>query len=367
MSKKIKVAIIFGGKSTEHEISFISAKNVLKALNPEKYDVVLLGITPEGEWYLQDPIEFKKTSSSLSQKQKVKETSQKVTICPSKEGRFLTILSDPIQYEYLDVVIPLVHGTFGEDGSIQGLLRLANIPFVGPGLLASSIGMDKDVTKRLIKAARIPTAKFLVFSAIESVHINFDHVVKKLGLPIFVKPANAGSSVGITKVSKLLEFRKAIDEAFIYDRKIIIEEAIKGREIECSVMGNEFPIISCPGEVIVNHDFYSYEAKYNDPKGAELQIPALIDPKIASKIKDLAKKAYQVLCCEGMARVDFFLTNEGKIYFNEINTIPGFTDISMYPKTWETSGFQMENLIDRLVWFALDRHQKEMSLRTQIY
>jgi D-alanine-D-alanine ligase len=264
----------------------------------------------------------------------------------------------------IDVVFPVLHGPFGEDGTVQGLFKLANIPFVGAGVLGSAIGMDKDVMKRLLRDAKIPIAKFLVFERPDQNTISFTKVRKALGLPVFVKPANLGSSVGISKVNKKNQFADAVRLAFRYDNKIIIEEGIDGREIECSVLGNEKPVASLPGEIVVQHDFYSYHAKYLDDQGARLEIPARLPKNIVKKIQQTAVQAYRVLCCEGMARVDFFLRPNGQVLVNEINTIPGFTKISMYPKMWDASGLSYSRLIDRLITLALERARKEKQLST---
>jgi D-alanine-D-alanine ligase len=262
----------------------------------------------------------------------------------------------------VDVVFPVLHGPFGEDGTVQGLLKLANLPFVGAGVLGSAVGMDKDVMKRLLRDAEIPIGKFLVFQRGDT--LSYGKIKKQLGLPLFVKPANLGSSVGISKVGKKREFRAAIDEAFRYDNKIIIEEFIAGREIECSVLGNDEPIASLPGEIIVRHDFYSYDAKYIDDQGARLEIPAKLSGSVIQKIRKIAVRVYKALCCEGMARVDFFVQANGRVLVNEINTIPGFTKISMYPKMWEASGLSYPRLIDRLIRLALKRAHCERRLRT---
>jgi len=264
---------------------------------------------------------------------------------------------------FFDVAFPVLHGPYGEDGTIQGLFKLANVPFVGASVAGSAVGMDKDVTKRLLRDAGIPTGMFLVFHKNEKGSISFRDVKKKLGMPMFVKPANLGSSVGVFKVHNEDEFKKAIRKAFLYDTKILIEEYIKGREMECAVLGNEVMQASVPGEIRPKHEFYSYEAKYLDENGAALDIPAKVSSALIKKIQDLSKKTCQILCCEGMARVDFFLTQKNELYVNEINTLPGFTSISMYPKLWEASGISNEKLVDFLIKLALDRFEKENKLK----
>ncbi|HUD44651.1 MAG TPA: D-alanine--D-alanine ligase family protein [Patescibacteria group bacterium] len=321
MIKKLKVAILFGGKSAEHEVSIQSAKNVYNALDKNKYDIVMIGINRDGQWEIDDIKKF-------------------------------------------DVIFPVLHGPFGEDGTIQGLLKTINLPFVGSDVLGSAIGMDKDVAKRLLKETKIPVVPFLTFA--KSSKISFEQIVKKFGLPFFVKPANLGSSVGISKVHSENEFKQAIIKAFSYDNKILIEQYIKGREIECSVLGNDDPIASIPGEIIPSHEFYDYAAKYLDENGAMLKIPAELSQEIIKTIQKLAIKTFKTLCLQGMARVDFFLSQKNKLYVNEVNTIPGFTNISMYPKLWEASGMPQKQLLDRLIELALERHERQTKPQTTL-
>lgn len=350
---KINVAILFGGRSAEHEVSIRSAQNVYEAIDKEKYQPILIGIDKVGQWLLNSDQNLKTLF--------VDNNGDRVALIPGSNGQLLNF-SKPDQKLNVDVVFPVLHGPFGEDGTIQGLLKLANIPFVGAGILGSAVGMDKDVMKRLLKEADIPVAKFLVFHDFQSV--DYYKVLKQLGLPFFIKPANLGSSVGISKVKSKDDFKKAITEAFQFDSKIIIEEFIEGREIECSVLGNDKPKASVPGEIIVKAEFYSYDAKYVDENGAVLKVPAKLPTSLITKIQDMAVKAYQVLCCEGMARVDFFVKNNKEVFVNEINTIPGFTSISMYPKLWEASGLSYTQLIDKLITLALERFNKEQKLKT---
>lgn len=358
--RKTRVAIIFGGRSAEHEVSIQSAKNVYQSLNKEKYDVVLIGIDKQGRWYLNDA--SKLLLQSKSEIPNFGDSKKEIALVAQNKNNQLLDLSKNQNLGSIDVVFPVLHGPYGEDGTIQGMLKLMNIPFVGPSILGSAIGMDKDVMKRLLKQANIPIAKFLSVNRLERT-LNYEQVVKKLGLPFFVKPANLGSSVGISKVKTQKDFKKAIADAFIYDNKIMIEEYIKGREIECSVLGNEDPIASMPGEIIVNDEFYSYEAKYINEDGAKLEVPAKLPQHLIEKVQHLAVKAFKTLCCEGMSRVDFFLTKEGKVFVNELNTIPGFTNISMYPKLWEISGISYENLIDKLIQLAIERHRRDKKLK----
>jgi D-alanine-D-alanine ligase len=356
MKKKIKVGIIFGGKSAEHEVSLRSAKNVFEAIDKNKYEPVLIGVDKKGKWLLSDSSKFLLNSGDPKLIKLNKEASQSVALIPQSDGRLTN--SD----KSIDVVFPILHGPFGEDGTMQGLLKLANIPFVGASVLGSAVGMDKDVMKRLLRDAGIPIGKFITTK--EKEVPSYKEIVKKLGLPFFVKPANMGSSVGVSKVSKEKDFIKAIREAFKYDTKILFEENIQGREIECSILGNDDPIASVPGEVIPSHDFYSYEAKYIDEQGAALEIPAKLSGKFIKKIQDIAVKTFKTLSCEGLGRVDMFLKENGEVLVNEINTIPGFTSISMYPKLWEASGISYKKLIDRLIQLALERFKKEQKLKT---
>ncbi|MFQ5740142.1 MAG: D-alanine--D-alanine ligase [Acidobacteriota bacterium] len=361
MDRKIRVGVLFGGKSAEHEVSLQSAANIVRAMDPEKYDTVLIGIDKRGRWCLNE------ASQSLLEGENLKlpalsSENQPVTLVPWARSRQLFPLSDPGSARPVDVIFPVLHGPLGEDGTVQGLLRLAGIPFVGSGVLASAVSMDKDVAKRLLRDAGIPIARFLVWEDGCRDQIHFQDVEKALGRPFFVKPANLGSSVGIHKVRLERELGPALDDAFHYDHKVLLEQNIEGRELECSVLGNQHPVASLPGEVITRHDFYSYEAKYVDEEGAELEIPAQLPDSTGREVQRLAVEAFQVLGCRGMARVDFFLTNDCHLLVNEVNTIPGFTRISMYPKLWEASGVTYSDLIDRLIQLALESGEREKQL-----
>lgn len=385
MRKKLRVGILFGGRSVEHEVALQSAKSVIDAIDKNKYDVVLIGIDKSGKWYLNEQSQFLLNANN-PKLIALNKSSTSVTLVPWQTQE-LTNLSQQ-NPKPVDVIFPVLHGTFGEDGTMQGLLKLADIPFVGASVLGSAIGMDKDVAKRLLRDAGLPIAKFIVIKKTDVIarrspkatdetisrdrHAsarddkpNFEDIKQQLGLPFFVKPANAGSSVGVSKVKSEADFARAIDEAFSYDNKILLEQFIDAREIECSVLGNEDPIASLPGEIIPRHEFYSYEAKYIDENGAKLVIPADLPEEKAKEVQRLAIKTFQILSCEGMARADFFLDKHtGKFYVNEINTIPGFTKISMYPKLWEASGIPYPELIDRLVQLAIDRHERDKKLKT---
>ncbi len=365
MKRRLRIAILFGGKSAEHEISVLSAKNILEAIDKSKYEAVLIGIDKQGKWYLNEASRHllhvdKPTSIRLSRR------SRNVTLVPRGRQGHLVSLKDHKRVGRVDVVFPVLHGPFGEDGTVQGLLKLANIPFVGAGVLGSALGMDKDAMKRLLRDAGIRTAKFLVFHSHQKDEIHFEDVENQLGFPFFVKPANLGSSVGINKVKDRKQFEHAVREAFQYDNKILVEEYIQGREIECSVLGNDHPIASLPGEIIPQREFYSYEAKYLDENGALLETPAKLPADIVKEVQAISIKAFKVLCCEGMARVDFFLRDNKEVIVSEINTIPGFTKISMYPKLWEASGISYTELIDRLIQLARERFEREQKLKTSL-
>ncbi|MFI4957181.1 MAG: D-alanine--D-alanine ligase [Gammaproteobacteria bacterium] len=367
MSRKIQVGILMGGKSAEHQISLLSAKSVVNALYPDKYTITLIGIHQTGEWFAYDSLEACLEHPDDPKHICLKPSTNPVVLLPSEKGALLTSLSGQKTIR-LDVIFPVLHGPNGEDGTMQGLLKLANIAFVGPSILGSAVAMDKDVMKRLFKQAGIPTAAFKVVHAHEHAAkpYTFEEIEKTLGLPFFIKPANLGSSVGISKVKSKSEFKKNLDFAFQFDTKVIIEEQIVGRELECSVLGNESPEASLPGEVIPQHEFYSYEAKYLDPNGALFEIPASLHGDEITRIQLLAIEAYKTLCCEGMARVDLFLEPGGRILLNEINTIPGFTKISMYPKMWDASGLRYPDLIDRLITLAIARFKREQALKTNL-
>lgn len=357
--KKINIAIIFGGRSAEHEVSIQSAKNIIKALDKNKYNPVLIGIDKNGHWYSDKGAKILLANAKPLPKFAAF-SKDEIVLVPQNKNKMIK-LHEPSATKHIDVAFPILHGPFGEDGTIQGLLKLAGVPFVGASVLGSAIGMDKEITKRLLKEAGIPICKFIALTGDDSLKIS--SIIKILGLPLFVKPANLGSSVGISKVKNKKELLKAIILAFQYDNKILMEESIVGREIECAVLGNEQPIASVPGEIIVKDGFYSYEAKYLDEHGAILKIPAKLPPLVAKKIQKLAIKTFRALACEGMARVDFFLKKNGEILVNEINTIPGFTSISIYPKLFEKSGINYSHLIDKLIKLALERFNKEKRLK----
>jgi D-alanine-D-alanine ligase len=360
-TQKITVAVVMGGKSAEHEVSLQSAKNIIAALDKNKYDVIPIGIDRAGLWHTitdhhlflndQDPKRI-----ALSKKR------EEIIVKQHKDVTKIFDVATAKKSQHIDVVFPIIHGTHGEDGTLQGLCEMMNVAYVGPDVRGSAIGFDKDITKRLLRDADIPVAPFI------TVHHNdtppsFATVKKQLGTPLFIKPANAGSSVGVSKVNTAKEYKKALTDAFVYDTKVLIEKAITGRELECAVLGNEDPRASVVGEVTpTGHDFYSYESKYIDEDGALLEIPAKLTKAQQKKIQDTAIRAFRTLACEGMARVDVFLTRSNKVYINEINTLPGFTKISMYPKLWEASGLSYSDLLDELIRLARARHKRKTAL-----
>ncbi len=363
--RKLRVGIIFGGRSAEHEVSLVSAASVIAALDKEKYDIVPIGITPEGRWLSSaDAVRL------LKEKTPIDHLPEHVLLPdPRRQGLTPINHSSPEPAtKTVDVVFPVLHGTYGEDGAIQGLFELADVPYVGAGVLGSAIGMDKVVQKQLLHHAKIPVAPDLwFFSSDYETHEKrwITRIERKLGYPSFVKPANLGSSVGITKAHNRRELQEAIRIAAEYDRKILVEKGIRNaREIECSVLGNDQPVASRPGEVVPSNEFYDYDAKYVDGK-SQILVPARLPAAVVKKVQRYSTEAFRVLHCEGMARVDFLVAGGGRrIYLSEINTIPGFTSISMYPKLWEASGLSYPALLDRLIALALERHAAKRKLKT---
>lgn len=361
---KTRVAVLFGGRSAEHEVSVESARNVVDALDETKYDVLLVAVDRDGRWLLGDSARAMLGSPDGGPGARPR-SGERVAVVPGEDSRELVGTSDPALRETVDVAFPVLHGPFGEDGTVQGLLELAGIPYVGAGVLGSAVGMDKDVMKRLLHEEGVPTADWEVIPRARRGRAAYGRLAGELGVPFFVKPANLGSSVGVSKVDTEEEFRAAVDRAFRFDTKLVVEEAVEGREIECSVLGNDEPAASLPGEIVPRREFYSYEAKYLDEEGAELLVPAELPDDVVEEVRGLALRAFETLCCAGMARVDFFLEPGGRAIVNEINTLPGFTRISMYPKLWEVSGVSYPELVDRLVELALERHRTRTGLRTE--
>ncbi|MDI6600371.1 MAG: D-alanine--D-alanine ligase family protein [Thermoanaerobacteraceae bacterium] len=351
----LKVGVLFGGQSGEHDVSLMSAASVIKNLNKQKYDIVPIGITKTGHWYL-----YKGDIDDI-QKGDWVNNSYKAILPPDPSYKGLLYFVDgEMKLMPLDVVFPVLHGPRGEDGTIQGILELANIPYVGANVTSSATGMDKVFTKKLLEHAGLPLAPYLVFTKKQWYGRGeeiIEEIEMKLGYPNFVKPANLGSSVGITKVHDRRELTEALNLAARYDRKLIVEKAVDCKDVECSVLGNENPRASTVGEILPTREFYDYQAKYYDTT-TRLLIPADIPGDKIEEIKELAIKAYRAIDCQGMARVDFFYENgTGKIYVNELNTIPGFTHVSMYPKLWEISGLSYEKLLDELINLSLERFQ----------
>ena len=361
MTTKTSVLILCGGQSPEHEVSLMSAKNVVAAIDRTRHDVIVIGIDKQGQWMLLETDDFlfnRDDPSAVSLKK-----GPRVRLVPGERRDHLLQLDSGASVGHVDVVFPVMHGGSAEDGSLQGLLRMLDLPFVGASVLGSAVGMDKDVMKRLLRDAGLPLGKFIVMTDPNRAP-SFEELSEALGNPVFVKPANTGSSVGISKARDAGSFTAAVAEAFRFDTKVLVEEFIEGREIECAVLGNRHPRASVAGEIKPTHDFYSYEAKYLDPNGAALVIPADLEDPGLSEMQTLAVLAYQTLCCEGLARVDFFLRADGRFFINEINTIPGFTKISMYPKLWNCSGLGYSELIEELLRLAMSRFETQKALET---
>jgi D-alanine-D-alanine ligase len=386
--EKLRVGILFGGRSGEHEVSLLSAASVLNAIDKEKYEVVPIGITKDGRWLTAEHAENLLTGKLVLEPRNLRagdpETTSPAAVLA--RGESVVVPPEPVHRHSglvpfqtdaammrrasdrainVDVIFPVLHGTFGEDGTIQGLLELADIPYVGAGVLGSAAGMDKDIMKSLFIAAGIPIVKHVTIlrAAWEKDPKKVQKLMEsKLTYPVFVKPANLGSSVGISKAHNRKELGPAIEEAAKFDRKIVIEQGVggkkeKAREIECSVLGNDEPEASVPGEIVPGTEFYDYTAKYVD-EGSQLIIPAKLTKAETKRVQELAVAAFQAVDCSGLARVDFLMDPKTrKIYLNEINTMPGFTAISMYPKLWGASGLAYADLIDRLIQLGIERHE----------
>jgi D-alanine-D-alanine ligase len=350
----MRVGLIFGGRSSEHEVSIRSARAIYNGLIANGYDVVSFGIARDGRWLDSEESKNILINADLSEAKATKNS------CITS---FIELAESKDLSKKLDLVFPIVHGTSGEDGALQGFFRLLNVPFVASDVLGSAICMDKDVAKRLLLAAGIDCAPYVCIHSHEIGSINIDDLVKRLGLPLFIKPANQGSSVGISKVTDQAGLISAIKYASQFDKKVLIEKFIKGREIECSVMGNELPEASVPGEILPAEEFYSYNAKYSATSKTTTSSNADMPVKLKNMIQEVAKQTYRVLECEGMARVDFFVEDSGKMWVNEVNTIPGFTSISMYPKMWESTGVTFSQLLDKLVQYGLARHKRDSALK----
>jgi D-alanine-D-alanine ligase len=355
-----RVAVLFGGRSAEHEISCISARFVIDALDPERTEVVPIGITRDGRWHrLAGPPALPVETGRMPE---VTEGSGTVVELAAETGSQELVAADGSR-EPIDVVFPVLHGPFGEDGTVQGLLELAGVPYVGAGVLGSAIAIDKDVQKRLFLQAGLPVGPFETVHEREWAHEPepVEASAEVLGYPLFTKPATLGSSVGVTKVHTPAELAAGLEMAFRYARHALVERSAEGaREIECAVLGNDEPVASVAGEIVPDgHEFYDYEAKYLDEHGAQLLIPADLKQEVLEDVQRLAVAAFRTVRCAGMARVDFFLLGEDELWLNEVNTVPGFTSISMYPKLWEASGLPYGELVQRLLDLAIERHAAE--------
>lgn len=359
---KLSVVLLFGGRSGEHEVSLNSAQSIYKAIDRSRYSVETIGINKQGQWFWGVlPDEIIKDGFPLPN-QAIQVT---LAIDPT-HPHFMTLdgRSLPNQGRF-DVIFPVLHGPYGEDGTLQGLLEMANVPYVGSGVLGSSLGMDKDRMKAVFLEKNLPLARYVTL--LRSEFLNqpetcLNTIEDKIGYPCFVKPANLGSSVGISKAHHREELLDALKTAAIFDRKIVIEETIIGQEIEVSVLGNDIPIASLPGEVLPAHEFYTYEAKYSNI-GSSLLIPAVLDDQIIKSLQNMAIEAFRAVEASGLGRVDFFVTPQNELFLNEINTLPGFTEISMYPKLWEATGIPYTELIDRLISLGLERFQDKQNCK----
>jgi len=360
-SRKLRVGVLFGGRSGEHEVSLASAASIIRGLDPHKYEAVPIGITKEGHWLIG--------AGAQKMLPEVLRTGQRVLMSADPTESALMPLDGSPQGQKLDVVFPVIHGTFGEDGTMQGLLELAGLPFVGAGVLGSAIGMDKDVAKKLMQVAGIPVVPWIAVQRTDWERQPKEirrAIQKKFKYPVFVKPATLGSSVGMTKVHSRAELGPALDLAAEFAMKIMVERAVSAREIEVSVLGNHDPRASIPGEIVPHREFYDYAAKYLE-EGTKLLIPAKLKKSEVKKVQSMAVTAFRTLELSGMARVDFFIEKRGgKIFLNEVNTIPGFTSISMYPKLWEANGIPFRELVSKLIDLALEQHQEKARTKYQI-
>lgn len=375
MNNKKRIAIIFGGQSTEHEVSRFSAQSIIENLDKDKYDIVMIGITKEGRWLKYDgPIQ--KIGSDewekLAINKNLQGTKDNKALLSSDNSTRTILAASGAEDEDKDihVVFPVLHGLNGEDGTIQGLFELADIPYVGCGVLGSAVGMDKAIAKIIFDNEGIPQGKYVAFNKsqfmLDSEKI-VEEIEEKLGYPCFVKPCNSGSSVGVSKARNKEKLLEAIHLASNYDRRIIVEEFIDGREIECSVLGNDDPIASTVGEVIPGNEFYDYYDKYGSESKSKIVIPADLPIETVEKIREYAVRAFKALDCAGLARVDFFVHKRtGEIFINEVNTMPGFTKISMYPKLWEASGLPYSKLLEKLIDLAIERYNEKEIIRKQL-
>jgi len=374
MAKKLRIGVIFGGRSGEHEVSIRSARSVIEAMDTSKYEVVPIAITKTGNW-LAPAVSAKLLPKGTQQRLSARELGSNkadVSIIGDPSRRGLARLESGARAEPVDVIFPVLHGTFGEDGTIQGLFEMAALPFVGCGTLASACGMDKVTMKALFREAGLPICKhtWLLRSEFEDEPEKvLRRLVKEIGFPAFVKPANLGSSVGVSKASDKKSLTRAIKLAARYDRKIMVEETVEGREIECAVIGNDDPKASLPGEYVVHEEsarFLDYTEKYSSTGRVEFVVPARVSKTVMKRIQKMAVEAYQAIDASGLSRVDFFLKPEGQLLVNEINTLPGLTDVSGFPKMWEASGVPFPQIIDQLIELAIERHRERARNETSI-
>ena len=365
MSQPIRVGLLFGGQSAEHEVSLQSVQNIIEAMNPSRLEPVLIAIDKAGRWYHCENRDFLKHPDDPERIALSLEKFDQVTLLPWASGNHLRRVRDGKSSAGLDVIFPVLHGPYGEDGTIQGHLKLAQVPMVGCGVLASSLTMDKEMAKRVLAQAGILHARGRTLHRTGRTGERAGRIVAELGLPLFVKPANLGSSVGISRVDTVGQMGEALDEAFQFDHRVVVEEAIQGQEVECAVLGNNHPESSIVGEILPRNGFYSYQAKYLDADGAELRIPARISEEQAARVRQLAVETFRLFRCRGMARVDFFVTRD-EVVVNELNAIPGFTKISMYPMLWKASGVGYAELVERLVDLALESAAADRQLRTAL-
>lgn len=342
---KLKVGILYGGRSVEHAVSVNSARNIYEYIDKNKFEPIPIGISEQGKWFKTETVN--------------KDITQGAPISLSLDSTNPTLQYNKETVK-VDVMFPLLHGTDGEDGSVQGLLQAMTIPCVGSGVLGSALSMNKIVAKQLLMQADLPIGKFLWYQKSDNIKIDFHQLVQQLGLPFMVKSASLGSSVGVSKVKSESDFQKAVDDSFKYDNEILFEEYIEGREIECAILGNNPAAASKPGEILISdkYEFYTFDAKYVDPDAVRIDVPAKLDASIIANIQSVSVRAFEILRCLDYARVDLFLSKGGKVYINEINTIPGFTNSSMFPMMWKERGLSFTDLISKLIYLAVDRHHQ---------
>ncbi len=362
MNRKLNVGILCGGKSSEHRISLISAQNVIQSLDLNRFNPIIIGIDTGGQWFYYPDGLLLKHAESPSDISLIR-SSHKVLLSQNAEERTIYSMTDFKIITTLDVIFPIIHGTYGEDGSIQGLAKIAGIACVGCGILGAAVGMDKDVMKKILRDANIPVAPSVTIKNRTRDDHPYEKVSAELGQTLYIKPANLGSSIGVSRINNEASYIKAIKLGLSYDDKVLVEQTITGREIECAVIGNDTPQASTIGEIIPQNDFYTFENKYVNSDGALLSIPANLPQDILKKAQSMACQAYRALDCKGMTRVDMFYTDERTLLINEVNTIPGFTKISMYPKLWEHEGVSQMELITRLIDLAIEQYQKESAYK----